>query len=56
MGPPAVIRMLRAIAALECVGTPEAREALEPIARGDPTALMTSEARSSLARLKNRRK
>ena len=56
VGPPAVLRMLRAIAALEHVGTLEAREVLEPIAHGDPAVLLTREARSSLARLKNRPK
>jgi hypothetical protein len=45
---------LRAIASLERVGTPEAREAIETLAHGDPAALETREAASTLARLKNR--
>jgi dipeptidyl aminopeptidase/acylaminoacyl peptidase len=55
VGPPQVLRTLRALAALERVGTPEACDALEPLAHGDPTALETKEARSTLARLTNRR-
>ncbi len=53
-GPPEVLRVLRAIAALERVGTPEARGVLEPLAHGDPSALQTKEARATLARFKIR--
>ena len=55
VGPPELLRTLRAIAALERVGTRAAREVLEPLAHGDPAALMTREARSALARLSNRK-
>jgi WD40 repeat protein len=55
VGPPEVLRTLRAIAALERVGTPEARGVLERLVHGDPAALATDEARSALARLRNRR-
>ena len=54
VGPPEVLRVLRAIAALERVGMPEARGVLEPLAHGTPSALQTKEARSTLARLSNR--
>ena len=55
VGPPEVLRTLRAIAALERVGTPEARGVLEPLAQGNPAALETKEARSALSRFKDRK-
>ena len=54
MGPPAVLRVLRAIAALERVGTAEAQSVLDRLAQGDPAALVTKEATSTLARVRNR--
>jgi RNA polymerase sigma factor (sigma-70 family) len=55
IGPPEVLRTIRAVAAIERVGTPDARRALERLADGDPDALNTEEARSALIRLKARR-
>jgi hypothetical protein len=55
LGPPVVLRMLRAIASLERVGTPEAQGVLDRLAHGDSAALATNEAISALARLKNRK-
>jgi WD40 repeat protein len=52
---PEVLRRVRAITALERIGTPEARIALERMAQGHPDALETREARSSLDRLKRTR-
>jgi WD domain, G-beta repeat len=54
VGPPAVLRMLRAIASLERVGTAEAQGVLDRLAHGDSAALATNEAISALARLRNR--
>jgi WD40 repeat protein len=54
VGPPAVLRVLRAIAALERVGTAEAQSVLDRLARGDSAAIVTMEATSTLARLRNR--
>jgi WD40 repeat protein len=49
------LRSLRAVAALEQMGTPEARLLLERLAGGDPTIRTTQEARAALVRLGKRR-
>jgi RNA polymerase sigma factor (sigma-70 family) len=51
IAPPEVLRTLRAIAALERVGTPEVRAVLDRIARGNPDAIVTWDAKSALDRL-----
>ena len=51
VAPPEVLRTVRAIAALERVGTPEARAVLERMAQGNPDALETRDAKSVLNRL-----
>ena len=48
---PDMLRALRAIAALERVGTAEARTVLESLARGNPKNLATRDAKSALDRL-----
>jgi RNA polymerase sigma factor (sigma-70 family) len=45
------VRALRAIWLLEMVGTPEARQLLEALAKGAPLARQTVEAKAALARL-----
>jgi WD40 repeat protein len=52
--PPEVLRASRAVEMLEYLGTPEAREVLETLARGAPRARLTWEARASLERLARR--
>jgi WD40 repeat protein len=52
--PPEDLQVLRALEVLEQIGTPEARQALEKMARGMPEAWQTREARASLDRLQKR--
>jgi RNA polymerase sigma factor (sigma-70 family) len=54
VAPPEVLRAVRAIAALERVGTPEARAVLERMAQGNPDAVETRDAKSVLNRLSRR--
>jgi WD40 repeat protein len=54
IAPPEVLRTVRAIAALERVGTPEARAVLERMAQGNPDAVETRDAKSVLDRLSRR--
>jgi WD40 repeat protein len=49
--PPSLVRVLRALEALERAGTPEAVEVLREIAAGEPTARPTREAQAALKRL-----
>jgi WD40 repeat protein len=49
------LRALRALEALEQIGTPQARAALEALARGAPEARLTQEAKAALERLARRR-
>jgi WD40 repeat protein len=48
------LRGWRALAVLECIGTREAREVLKSLAKGEPEALLTKEAKTSLERLVKR--
>ena len=48
------LRGLRAVAALEVMGTPEARELLRRLSAGAPEALLTQEAKAALVRLARR--
>jgi WD40 repeat protein len=52
--PAAQLRLLRALAVLEAVGTAEARRLLESLADGEPEARLTQEARAALDRLARR--
>ena len=54
IAPPEVLRTVRALAALERVGTPEARAVLERMAQGNPDAVETRYAKSVLNRLGRR--
>lgn len=46
------VRAVRAIAVLEHIGTPEARQIIQAISKGEADALPTKEARAALDRLK----
>jgi hypothetical protein len=48
------LRTLRAVEVLEHIGTPEARQVLETLAKGAPEARLTQEAAESLQRLSRR--
>jgi hypothetical protein len=50
------LRALRAVEVLESIGTPDAEHLLRTLAQGAPEALLTREAKASLARLAPRRK
>jgi WD domain, G-beta repeat len=52
---PEVLRSLRAIAALERIGNPQAREVLEGMAGGNPDAPATRDAAESLLRLSRKK-
>ena len=52
--PPRYLRELRAIEALEYIGTAEARAVLHRLAQGAPTARFTQEGRAALERLATR--
>jgi WD40 repeat protein len=52
--PRAVLRQIRAVEALERMGTPEARRLLEALAAGLPEARLTTEAKGALGRLGKR--
>jgi hypothetical protein len=45
-----LLRGLRALEVLEAVGTPEARQVVEGLAKGTPAARLTREARGTLER------
>ncbi len=45
------LRLRRAVAVLEQIGTPAAREVLEGVARRVPETVLTREAKASLGRL-----
>jgi hypothetical protein len=51
--PKAWLRAVRAIAVLEHIGRPEAREVIEAVSRGAPSALPTQKAKAALERLKS---
>jgi WD40 repeat protein len=51
---PRQLQRLRALTVVERIGTPEAREALGVLARGEPEARLTREAQDCLQRLKPR--
>jgi WD40 repeat protein len=49
--PAETVRALRAVEVLEAIGTPEARQQLETLAKGVPEARLTKEAKAALERL-----
>jgi RNA polymerase sigma factor (sigma-70 family) len=51
---PEALQALRAVAVLEDVATPEARQVLETLAKGEPEVRLTREAKASLERLARR--
>jgi hypothetical protein len=51
---PPCLRELRAVEALERIGSAEARHLLEAVASGPPDALLTREARMALERLRRK--
>jgi hypothetical protein len=51
---PEVLRSLRAVEALERIGSPDARRLLEELAGGAPPARLTQEAKASMERLARR--
>jgi hypothetical protein len=51
---PETVRTIRAIMALERIGSPEAQRVLETLARGAPGARETEEAKASVQGLKHR--
>jgi RNA polymerase sigma factor (sigma-70 family) len=51
---PEALRTVRAVEVLERIGTPEARQLLAELAKGDPKARLTREAAAALGRLERR--
>jgi hypothetical protein len=49
--PPEMLRPIRALEVLERIGTPEARQVVETLARGESKAILTQEAQATLRRL-----
>jgi WD40 repeat protein len=52
--PSPAVRVERALQVLEAIGSPEAREVLQALARGDPRARQTQQAQAALERLQRR--
>lgn len=52
--PPGVLQDVRAIEALEIIGTKEARQILQRLAGGEPAARQTQEAKSALQRMEGK--
>jgi hypothetical protein len=51
---PAAVRILRAVEVLEYINTPDARQALQSLGKGEPASLLAQEAKASLQRLAKR--